>query len=135
MRRHAAQRADVRRAEGDVTRARRRPVAPPPSPVEPRAKVLRARVTMTLQGPTGEPVEVEREVPADALATLQLGDDVATVDELATCEQTLAQVRMLAPTLGLPELAAILGEVTSVLRRVPGVSAELDRRGGRFPLL
>jgi hypothetical protein len=119
-----------------VTRAaRRRPVAAPPPPVEPRAKVLRARVSLTLQGPTGDPVELEREVPPDALELVsQIGDDVATVDELATCEQTLAQVHLLAPTLGLPELASIMSEVIAVLRRVPGVSAELDRRGGRFPL-
>jgi hypothetical protein len=36
--------------------------------------------------------------------------------------------------LSLPELAGIMSEVIAVLRRVPGVSAELDRRAGRFPL-
>jgi hypothetical protein len=100
--------------------------------VEPRAKVVRARVVMALQGPTGDPVELERDVPPDALELVsQLGDDVATVADLATCEQILAQVRLLAPTCGLPELAGILSEVIAVLRRVPGVSAELDRRAGR----
>lgn len=91
---------------------------------------------MTLQGPTGVPVEVEQDLPPAALelVTQRTVGDPATVDELATCEQTLAQVRMLAPTLGLPELAAILDTVISVLRRVPGVSAELSRRAGRFPL-
>jgi hypothetical protein len=115
-----------------VTRPRRRPVAAPPPPVEPRAKVLRARVTMTLQGPTGDPVELEHDLPPPALSLLShLGHDVATVDDLATCEQLLSQVRMVAPTCGLPELADIMGEVIAVLRRVPGVSAELDRRAGR----
>ena len=112
--------------------ARRRPAAAPLPSVEPRAKVVRARVVMALQGPTGDPVELERDVPPDALELVsQLGDDVATVADLATCEQILAQVRLLAPTCGLPELAGILSEVIAVLRRVPGVSAELDRRAGR----
>jgi hypothetical protein len=119
-----------------VTRAaRRRPVAPPVQPVEPRAKVLRARVALTVQGPTGDPVELEQDAPPDALELVsQIGDDVATVGDLATCSQILAQVRMVAPTCGLPELADIMSEVIGVLRRVPGVSAELDRRAGRFPL-
>jgi hypothetical protein len=84
-------------------------VAAPLPPVEPRAKVVRTRAAVSPQG----------------------AGDAPTVAELATCEQTLAQVRLLAPRSGLPELGAILGEVISTLRRVPGVSAELDRRAGR----
>jgi hypothetical protein len=81
-------------------------------PAPPRAKVVRTRAAVPPQG----------------------AGDAPTVAELATCEQTLAQVRLLAPRSGLPELAGIMSEVIAVLRRVPGVSAELDRRAGRFPL-
>ena len=99
-------------------------VAPAP---EPRAKVLRASVTMTLDGPGG-PCDVTAELPPDGLALLEsLSGDAPSVDEVASAAQKMGELRLILLR-SYPELVPEVDRVAAVLRRIPGVAAELERR-------
>lgn len=109
-----------------AARAKRQPV-PVAAPPDPRTKVLRAVVTMTLDGPDG-PRDVMVELPPDGLALLEsLTGDAPTVDDVASAAQRAAQLR-LTLLRAFPELVADVDGIIAVLRRIPGVSAELERR-------
>lgn len=95
----------------------------------PRAKLLGARAILTVQEPGGEARRVETELPAAALGIVEAcaAGDGPTIDDLASAAQELAQLRLLS-TRALPELGPALSRLEVLLRRLPGVEAELGRR-------
>jgi hypothetical protein len=111
-----------------MTRGAKKRAAREQAPPEPSARILRASVTMTLEGPDGAH-DVTTELPPDALALLQaVGDsDAPTIDEVATAAQKAVELR-LSLLHAAPELVPEVDRLRDVLQRIPGVRAELDRR-------
>lgn len=110
-------------------------------PVEPRAKILRARVEITSEGPDGRASTSVTDLPPEALAALEAVaadvaeesaghapcDDPPTVAEMSTAAQEAAELRF-ALSQAAPELVAPIDGIVRLLRRLPGVAEELQRR-------
>lgn len=111
-------------------------------PVEmPRAKILRARVEITSQGPDGRASTSVVDLSPEALAAVEAvaadvaeessgpapGDAAPTVDELASAAQGAAQLRVCVRHAA-PELEPAVDLIVRLLRRLPGVAEELQRR-------
>jgi hypothetical protein len=110
-------------------------------PGEPRAKILRARVEITSQGSDGRASTSVTDLPPEALAALEAasadvaeesagpapGDAAPTVAEVATAAQEAAQLRFCLRHAA-PELAPAVDRLVLLLRRLPGVAEELQRR-------
>lgn len=93
-----------------------------------RSKVLSARVLMTIDGPDGT-VSTETELPSDAIALLDgLTDaNAVTTEEAADVAQQLAELRLVLLRADRTLLEPI-DAAAGLLRRLPGVAAELERR-------
>lgn len=99
------------------------------APVEgARPKILRALVLMTIDGPDGQ-VSTEAELPSEALAMLDgLTDaNVVTTEEAADVAQRLAELRLVLLRVDRTLLEPV-DAAAGLLRRLPGVAAELERR-------
>lgn len=99
------------------------------APVEaPRPKILGARVLLTIDGPDG-PGSVETELPSEALALLDgLTDaNVVTTEEAADVAQRLAELRLVLLRADRTLLEPV-DAAAGLLRRLPGVAAELEHR-------
>lgn len=111
-------------------------------PVEtPRAKILRARVEITSQGPDGRDNTSVTDLPPEALAALEAaaadvaeesagpapGDAAPTVAEVATAAQKAAGLRFCLSQAA-PELVPDVDRIVRLLRRLHGVAEELQRR-------
>lgn len=99
------------------------------APVEgPLAKVIGARVLLTIDGPDGQ-VSTETELPSEALALLDgLTDaNAVTTEEAADVAQRLAELRLVLLRADRTLLEPV-DAAARLLRRLPGVAAELERR-------
>jgi hypothetical protein len=113
----------------------------PAEPTPPRAKILRGRVEFTTMGTDGIAITTIEELSPSALAAIESaaadaaeesagpapGDGPPSVDEIATAAQKAAQLRFCVSR-GAPSLVPEVDRLVRLLRRLPGVAEELQRR-------
>jgi hypothetical protein len=113
----------------------------PAEPTPPRAKILRGRVELTSMGTDGIAITTIEELSQAALAAIESaatdaaeesagpvpGDGPPTVGEMATAAQEAAGLRFVLSRAA-PSLVPDVDRLVRLLRRIPGVAEELQRR-------
>jgi hypothetical protein len=113
----------------------------PAEPTPPRAKILRGRVELTTIGSDGIAITTIEELSPSALAAIESaaadaaeesagpapGDGPPDVAEMATAAQKAAELRFVLSRAS-PGLVPEVDRIVRLLRRLPGVAEELQRR-------